>query len=235
MKKLSQRLSLTLVALLFGFMVILQFQTVKHPKQQDSKDLKQLQTDLAKAQQKHIKLNYQLSQSQQLLNKYQTSQKSSQLQTMKDALAQQKVQAGLTKKSGQGDLIIVKPLIGGNDPFSEGTVSATLIRELLNVLNEYGATDVAVGGERIVNITPIRMVHTDLLINDQKMPGLPFSIQVLSQDPANFKDQLDRSSVLDDFARKGLTLDVQIKDNLTLPAYLSSITFNNLKPAKGGS
>lgn len=235
MKRFSQSLSLTVVAMFFGFMLILQFQTVKHPKQKDPRSLTQLQSDLAKVQKEHIRLNTQLTLSEQLLNKYQTSQKSDQLQTMKDALDQQKVQAGLTKKTGQGDLIVIKPLIGGKDPFGGGTVTAVLIRQFLNVLNEYGATDVAVGGERIVNITPIRMVHSDLLVNDQKMPNIPFTVQVLAQDPAKLKDQLQGSSVMDDFARNGLTLDVQIKDDVTLPAYQSTITFNYLQPAKGGS
>ena len=190
MKRFRQRLSLTVVAMFFGFMLILQFQTVKHPKQKDPRNLTQLQADLAKVQKEHIKLNTQLTQSEQLLNTYQTSQKSNQLQTMKDALDQQKVQAGLTQKTGQGDLIVIKPLIGGKNPFGGGTVNAVLIRQFLNVLNEFGATDVAVGGERIVNISPIRMVHSDLLVNDQKMPGLPFTVQVLAQDPAKLKDQL---------------------------------------------
>ena len=39
---------------------------------------------------------------------------------------------------------------------------------------------------------------------------------------------------MDDFARNGLTIDVQIKDDVTLPAYQSAITFNYLQPAKGG-
>lgn len=231
---LSQRFSLAFVAMFFGFMVVLQFQTTKHPQQKDTRNIAQLQSDLTKAQKQHIALNNDLSQAEQLLNKYQNTQSGNQLQTMKGALQQQKLKAGVVPKTGSGDQIVVKTLIGGKNPFNDGIVTAVLIRELINVLNEYGATDLAVGGERIINITPIRMVHTDLLINDQKIPPPPLTIQVLSTKPDKLKEQLAGSSVLDDFARAGLTLDISVKAKLTLPAYPSAITFNYLNPAKGG-
>ncbi|HSU79146.1 MAG TPA: DUF881 domain-containing protein [Candidatus Angelobacter sp.] len=235
MASLGQRLSLTIVAVFFGFMLVLQFQTIKHPKVKDTRDISQLQSDLAKAQNQHIKLNAELTQSEQLLNKYQSSQKENLVNTMKETLQQQKEQAGLTSKEGTGDLIVIKPLVGGNDPFSnDGIITADLMRSLINVLNEYGAIDIAVGGERIINITPIRMVHNDLLINDQKMPEVPYSVHVLTPDPDKLKTLLDVSPVLDDFARAGLTLSVSIKKQVSLPAYQSPIKFSYVKPVEGG-
>jgi uncharacterized protein YlxW (UPF0749 family) len=232
---LRQRLSLTIVAMFFGFLLILQFQTIKHPKVRDTRNIFQLQSDLAKAQNQHIELNSELTQSEQLLNKYQSSQKENLVKTMKETLQQQKVEAGLTPKEGPGDLIVIKPLVGGNDPFAnDDIITANLMRSLINDLNEYGATDLAVGGTRIINITPIRSVHEDLYINDQKMPELPYAIQVLTNDPAKLKTLLDVSPVLDDFARAGLTLDVSIQKKVSLPAYQSPIKFNYVKPVEGG-
>jgi uncharacterized protein YlxW (UPF0749 family) len=232
---LGKRLSLTIVAMFFGFMLVLQFQTIKHPKVRDTRNIFQLQSDLAKEQKQHIDLNSELTQSEQLLNRYQSSQKENLVETMKETLQQQKVEAGLTQKEGPGDLIVIKPLLGGNDPFSnDGIITAALMRQFINVLNEYGATDLAIGGERIINITPIRMVHNDLLINDQKMPEVPYSIQVLTDDPGKLKTLLDVSPVLDDFARAGLTLDVSIQKKVSLPAYQSPIKFNYVKPVEGG-
>jgi uncharacterized protein YlxW (UPF0749 family) len=108
------------------------------------------------------------------------------------------------------------------------------MRSLINDLNEYGATDIAVGGERIINITPIRMVHNNLLINDQKMPEVPYAVDVLTSDPTKLKTLLDVSPVLDDFARAGLTLNVSIKKTIRLPAYQSPISFQYVKPVEGG-
>src|ERR1700730_17888058 len=102
----------------FGFLLILQFQTIKHPKVRDTRNIFQLQSDLAKEQKQHIDLNSELTQSEQLLNRYQSSQKENLVETMKETLQQQKVEAGLTQKEGPGDLIVIKPLLGGNDPFS---------------------------------------------------------------------------------------------------------------------
>ncbi|WEG11660.1 DUF881 domain-containing protein [Pullulanibacillus sp. KACC 23026] len=230
-----ERLSLAIVALFFGFMVILQFKTISHPKQKDTKDIVELQSDLAKAQKEHITLNNQLSQAEQLLTKYENSQTDNKLQAMKEELEQQKVQAGVTAKTGKGDLIQLKKLIEGNDPFDSDSVTDVMMRNLINVLNEYGATDIAVSDERIINISPIRMVHDDLLINDQKLPQPPFNIEVLSDDPNKLKKELESSSVLDDFARAGLTLEVTVKPSITLPAYNDPIQFNSLKLTKGGS
>lgn len=237
MSSLGQRLSLAIVAMLFGFMVVLQFQTIKHPQQRDTRDVFQLQSDLAKAQKQHIALNNDLAQAEQLLNKYQSSQSGNQIQAMQGALQQQKIQAGVVPKTGEGDQIEVQTLIGGQTPFNDGIVTAVLIRRLINVLNEYGATDISCGGERIINITPIRMVHNNLLINDQNISNPPMTVDVLATDPAKLKEKLDSSSVLDDFARAGLILNVTVKTKLTVPAYQSPISFHYLKstPTQGGS
>jgi uncharacterized protein YlxW (UPF0749 family) len=232
----KQKLTFALIAVFFGFMLAMQFQTTKAPKNRDTRDIWQLQDDLTKAEKEHILLNRQLSSAQDLLNKYQSNNSGSKVEAMEEALEKQKRMAGVTPVSGQGLSITVKPLEGtgiGNQSYED--VTADLIRQLINELNFYGATDMSISGERIINISPIRMVHNELYINDHKIPGVPFTIKVLIASPEESKNRLSVSEAADNFARMGLGLDIVVKKKETLPAYNQEIKLHKMKPVEEGS
>lgn len=217
-------------------MLALQFQTTKAPKNRDTRDIWQLQDDLTKAEKSHILLNQELSGAQDLLNKYQSKSDNTKVTAMKDASEKEKVKAGLTSVTGQGLEITIQPLEGvgvGDESYQD--VTAELIRQLINELNLYGATDIAIAGERVINISPIRMVHDELYINDQNIPGVPFTIQVLIPSPEESKNKLSVSDAADNFARMGLALKIKTDDKITLPAYQDNIKLRYMKPAKEGS
>ena len=225
-----------LIAVFLGFMIALQFQTAKTPQNRDTRDIWQLQDDLTKEEKKHIQLNQQLADSIDLLQKYKSDSNSTKVTAIKDELKTQKRSAGLTDVTGKGLSITIQPLEGANiDNQSYEDVTADLLRQLINELNFYGATDVAIAGERVINISPIRMVHNDIYINDQKIPGVPFTIQALLPKPEDSKNRLSVSEVADNFARTGLGLNIKVENSITLSAYNEKVNLHYMKPVEGGS
>ncbi|MGV3488593.1 MAG: DUF881 domain-containing protein [Tuberibacillus sp.] len=232
----KNRAALAFIALFLGFMIALQFQTAKTPKNRDTRDIWQLQDDLTKEQKKHIQLNQELDGSLELLHKYESDSTKTKANAIKEELAEQKRVAGLTDVTGKGLTITIRSLEGTTlEDSSYEDVTADLIRQLINELNFYGATDIAIAGERVINISPIRMVHNDLYINDRKVPGVPFSVQAILPKPEDGKNGLSVSEVADNYARVGLVLNIQVEDNLTLPPYDQSIDLHYMKPTEGGS
>ncbi|WP_229745357.1 DUF881 domain-containing protein [Pullulanibacillus pueri] len=225
-------LSITLVTAFLGFMVALQFGVTKEDKPRDTRDIYQLQDDLTKAEKKHVQLNEQLSESNRLLEGYESDDTKSQLQTMKEALDKQKELAGETVKAGTGVLVTVQALAQGYSEAGEG-LNADLIRRLINELNTLGATDIAIADERLTNRSPIRMVHEIVYVNDHPLPDLPFPIRVLTPHPSDLKKRLEVSESMEDFAREGLTMMVKVEDRLKLPANGESEKVEYMKPVKG--
>ena len=232
----KQKITFALIAVFFGFMLALQFQTTKAPKNRDTRDIWQLQDDLTKAEKTHILLNRQLSSTEDLLDKYKGKSDATKMAAMREALDKEKNLAGLTEITGQGLSITVQPLEGvGINNQSYQDVTADLIRQLINELNYYGATAIAVSDERVINISPIRLVHNDLYINDRKIPGVPFTIDVIIPSPEKSKNRLSVSEPADNFARMGLALKIDVENQLTLPAYRQKIRLHYMRPVEEGS
>lgn len=227
---------MTLVMLLVGLMLAVQFETTKKPATRDTRDIWQLQEDLAKEQKTHQKLLTELDSANKLLQQYEGKQNQSKISAMKNELTTLKKKAGLTKVSGPGVVITVKPLV---DPSLIGSnykdVSPMLLRRLINELNQFGATDIAISGERVINTTPIRLVDGQTLINDRRLQDVPYSIKVLTDNPSDLNKRIQVSQSSNEFAREGLELATKVEKSITLPAYTQPIVIKYMKEVKGGS
>lgn len=234
--KVSKSISIALITLLVGFMLAIQFETAKKPKTRDTRDIWQLQEDLAKEQKTHEKLISELNSTESLLTDYKGKQDDSKIKAMNDALSDLKKKAGLTQVQGQGVEITVKPLV--DDSLVGQTyndVSPSLLRRLINELNEFGAKEISIAGERIINTTPIRLVNNETLINDHRLPGVPYKIDVLADNPDDLNKRIQVSQSSDEFAREGLQLDSVVKKSITIPAYTQPILVHYMKPVKEGN
>ncbi|TCP29095.1 uncharacterized protein YlxW (UPF0749 family) [Scopulibacillus darangshiensis] len=235
MKK-RHALTMTLVTLIIGFMLAIQFETTRNPQKRDTRDIWQLQEDLAKEEKRHIELNNEFKETSQLLQKYKTEQGNQKIMAMKEALKELKEKAGVTEKTGQGVILHIRPMVDTSlIEESYYSVSAILLRRLINELNQYGASEIAVSGERIINTTPIRVVQKKLFVNDHMISDVPFNIHVLTPRPKDFAKRVDVSQSGEDLAREGLVITAEVKKLVKLPAYTPNIGLNYLHTVKEDS
>jgi len=123
--------------------------------------------------------------------------------------------AGFLPLTGSGVRIKLFDAFGG---FTEDQiVHDSDVRDLINELNAAGALGVVVGGERITAHTAIRCAGPVILVNQRPIAVNPVIIEAVG-DANTLESSLSlvRTALL---ATKGVKLEVDKLDNLTLPAY----------------
>lgn len=223
------------VACILGFMLVLQFQIIHQPQKnvRDTRDVWQLRKDLEHEKMRTKKLNDERREIDQLLARYQNDASKQKVKTMKSALRELKKEAGLTKASGQGIIIHVEPLVSGSlIGETYHPVTAQLLRRLINELNSYGAREIAIAGQRVVETTPIRNVNGEIYVNDHRIPDVPFKIKVLANDAKKLHNEMVVSDSRREFAEAKLNLTSVTVDHLVLPAYDQPFLVQYMEPAK---
>ncbi|TWE08915.1 uncharacterized protein YlxW (UPF0749 family) [Neobacillus bataviensis] len=233
-------LSLTLIATLVGFMIAIQFQTVKKPVERDTRDIWQLREALLKEKELQSNLLSEIRSNEEKLSAYESKQKQSKEQALKDTLQELKIEAGLTDITGPGITLLIEPVI---EDVQLGTsvndsVSPELLKRLINELNMYEAKYVAIDGQRIINTTVIRDINGETKIDGHTLRGLPIEIKV-GVDDMNTAEKLSNrmkvSKARDEFFTESLRLSVSASNpNITIPAYDNSIRVKYMDPIKEG-
>ncbi len=234
-------LSFTLIATLVGFMIAIQFQTVKKPVERDTRDVWQLRAALLKEKELQSNLLSEIRSNEEKLAVYESKRKQSKEQTLKDTLQELKVETGLTEVSGPGITLQIEPVIEDVQLGASVTkvVSPDLLKRLLNELNMYEAKYVAIDGQRIINTTVIRDINGETKIDGHTIKGVPIEIQVGVDDLSTAEKLSNRmkvSNARDEFFTESLRLSVSAPiPNTMIPAYDKPIRIKFMEPIKEGS
>ncbi|MFC0524049.1 DUF881 domain-containing protein [Pontibacillus salicampi] len=224
------KLILSLIFGLVGFMVAIQFQTTQEPKERDTRDLWEVRTQIQAEQKAQQELFSQLSELDEMLEQYEGKTDSEKIAALKQSIQELEKRAGLTDVEGKGVLITIKPIFQNVDSGQVyPTISPELIQRLLNELNTYGATDIAVGNERITSLSPVRDVNGHTYVNNHPIPPLPVEIKVLANNPQRLMDYMEVSQSIDEFAIENLELAISLEKQITLPKYEQIPHLKNLK------
>jgi hypothetical protein len=126
-------------------------------------------------------------------------------------------QAGFAALSGPGIRIKMYDAVGGYT--EDQIVHDADVRDVINELTSAGAAGVAVGDQRIVATSSIRCAGPVILINHRPVQVDPVIISAVG-DPHILASSLNliHSTLM---ATKGVKLELEKSDRLTLPAYTS--------------
>ncbi|WHY79254.1 DUF881 domain-containing protein [Neobacillus sp. WH10] len=240
MDKPKINVSFTLVATVIGFMIAIQFQTVKKPVERDTRDVWQLREALLKEKELQSELLSEIRSNEEKLSAYESKRKLSKEQVLKDTLQELKIEAGLTEVTGPGITVQIEPVIEDTQlgvPVTR-VVSPELLKRLLNELNMYEAKYVAIDGQRIINTTVIRDINGDTKIDGHTIRSLPIEIKV-GVNEMNTAEKLSNrmkvSKAKDEFFTENLRLNISAPSpTITIPAYDNSIRIKYMEPIKEG-
>ncbi|MEH7353023.1 DUF881 domain-containing protein [Neobacillus drentensis] len=240
MDKPKINISFTLVATVIGFMIAIQFQTVKKPVERDTRDVWQLREALLKEKELQSELLSEIRSNEEKLSAYESKRKLSKEQVLKDTLQELKIEAGLTEVTGPGITVQIEPVIEDAKlgvPVTR-VVSPELLKRLLNELNMYEAKYVAIDGQRIINTTVIRDINGDTKIDGHTIRSLPIEIKV-GVNEMNTAEKLSNrmkvSKARDEFFTENLRLNISAPNpTITIPAYDNSIRIKYMEPIKEG-
>jgi uncharacterized protein YlxW (UPF0749 family) len=235
--------SFTIIALVIGFMIAIQFQTVQKPVVRDTRDVWQLREDLLKEKELQSKLIKEIRSNDDKIAMYETERRQSKEQVLRETLDELKIEAGLTPITGPGIILTVEPdfaeIVLGQ-PVTN--VSPELLQRLLNELNMYEAKFVSIDGKRIINTTVIRDINTETTIDGQAIAKIPFEVKVVAEDMQTAEKLYNRMQVsksVEEFFIDNLRVTISKPQRVvTVPAYQNKITVRYMEPIKadkGGS
>ena len=240
MDKSKLYLSFTLIAVVIGFMMAIQFQTVKKPVERDTRDIWQLRDALLKEKELESNLLSEISSNDQKLAAYESKQKQSKEQALKDTLQELKEEAGLSDITGPGITLKIEPVyeeVELGQPVTK-VVSPELLKRLLNELNMYEAKYVSIDGQRIINTTVIRDINSETKIDGHSLKSLPIEVKVGVDDMKTAEKLYNRmqvSKAVEEFFIENLRLTVsQPSSAVTVPAYADPIRIHYMDAVKEG-
>ncbi|WP_059170807.1 DUF881 domain-containing protein [Bacillus sp. FJAT-27445] len=231
--------SFSLVAAIIGFMIAIQFQTIKEPADvRDTRDIWQLRQDILKEKKLQSDLLAEIRSTEDKIAGYETKRQNGKGQVLRETLDELKSEAGLTKAAGPGIILTIEPvyeevLIG--DPISN-TVSPDLLKRLTNELNMYEAKQISIDGQRVINSTVIREISSETRIDGHRLSTLPIEIKVIAgntQSAEKLSNRMKASQSMEEFFIENLRLTVSdALPDIEIEAYENPVRINTMKPAK---
>ncbi len=225
-------ISFSIILIVIGFMLAVQFQTIKEPVVRDTRDMWELRDDLKKSQELHSELINEIYKYEQLIEQYNTERVDSKETVLRETLDELKAEAGLTEVNGSGIVLTVDRAF--NDlGVPADSVSADILRRLINDLNSFQAEAISIDGHRVINTTVIREIQRITKIDSYSINSLPFDIKVISNDAEKLYNRLKASEAVDEFFVENLKLSIsKPHDEITIPAFDDPIRVMHMEPVK---
>lgn len=220
MNKRTQWL-MSIVFLLVGFMLAVQFQTTSYEAQsRDTRDVWEVREDLNRQQDSQQELLEKITAADQTLGDYENQSSHEQVETLKASIQSLEHNIGLQQKEGEGLELTISAIFQDQAaPQTYPSVSPPLLSRLINELNTYGAEDISIGSERITNLSPIRDVNGSTYVNNRPIGSLPLTIRVLAEDTNRLIDYMKASPTQDVFNIDHMDIQFEKKQRLVLPKF----------------
>ncbi len=207
--------SLTVVCLLLGIVIAMQYRSVKLNntlavyEQQRSSDLI---ADLLRVQKNNEQLKQRIDELQKDLDTYRTRGKDDNefIQELRDDILELQIIAGKKTVKGKGVIVTIESV--GNAQVDDSSILA--------VLNELRAADVqalAVNDERIIATSEVRRAGSYMMVNGRKLLP-PYIIKAIAE-PTKLESSLKiMGGVVEMLKYYNLKVDVKQEENVIIPA-----------------
>lgn len=234
--KVSNKILLASATLVLGFMISLHLNVASEVEERDTRDLWEIRSLLIEEQSRQQELQEEYNRLETIKREYETSSHSGQINTLRESIQMLELEAGLTRVEGEGIVISLQPNYGGSeieDGFPE--LDSELLNRLINELNVYGATAIAVEEERVVNHSAIRDVDQLVFINQRPIKDLPIEIRVLTDDANRLQNYMEVSQSKLEFSLQNIDLLIETREDLSLPGYTDPIQFDKINIIEEGA
>lgn len=202
----------TLVLLLIGFMVAVQYNSLENPEKRDTRDIWAIRQELAEEKKLHLELLSEVRELDRTIASYRSLKESSAGQALNDTVDKLREKAGTTDIVGPGIVIEVRPSaesVAYGIPIT--SISSDLLTRFVNDVNRFKGIDMEIDGKRYNILSSIRVINGSTSVNGLNVSTPPFTIKIISQtlsDSEKLYNYLLASSIHDDFYLDNLVLDI---------------------------
>ncbi|WP_425446990.1 DUF881 domain-containing protein [Dethiothermospora halolimnae] len=228
MKNLKNKLAITIVCIILGIIIAIQFKTVRKTVGEDNiiptQRAEQLAVELKKLKEEKKNLLKELEDVENKVEQYEKGEadKNDYVQNLSDKLKKYRMLGGYEPVDGPGVIVTL------NDPnleaeFSDGTSTLVnryeFILQIISNLNAAGAEAISINGQRYTGYTEIEPAAQHLMINGTST-DLPVEIKAIGN-PQNLENSLRlyRGAVWYMENEYYIQVDIEKEENVEIPKY----------------
>jgi len=207
----------TIVLLIIGLMIAIQYNTVKSPEVRDTRDIWAIRNELATEKNLHSELLSEIRELDSTIHTYESLEDKNTGKVLTETVDKLYQQAGMTDLSGPGIVIKVQPSkesIAYGIPISG--ISPDLLTRFVNDLNSFKGNYLEVDGKRFTTLSSIRDINGITAVNGLNVSTPPFEMKIITQsfsDGEKLYNYLLASSIHDDFYLDNLILEIDKPKN----------------------
>lgn len=228
---MRNQLKFSIVLLIVGFMIAIQYNTMQKPKERDTRDMWAIRHELAAEKQLHSQLLSEIRELDETIRKYESLDDENTGKALTETVDKLYEQAGMTNIGGPGLIIEVEPSpesIAVGNPITG--ISPDLLTRFVNEINRVDWRALAIDGQRYTSLSSIREINGFTTVNGINISTPPFTIKIITetfQDSEKIYSTLLASRIHDDFYLDDLILNVEDpQENVEIRGWKSS--FENL-------
>ncbi|MDI6604895.1 MAG: DUF881 domain-containing protein [Thermoanaerobacteraceae bacterium] len=237
--KVFQAMLLSLVFIIIGFMISVQFKTIqgqsKLAASTNDNRVEELTQQLKNATDEKKTLEQQIEELNKKINILDntSSKTDAAINTITQELNKYKAIAGFTKMTGPGVIITVNDSDiqpkNGEDPNMFLVHDEDLIN-IVNTLKVGGAEAISINGQRLIATSEIRCVGPTININSTTYAP-PYIIKAIGNPDTLVASLNIKGGIIETLKYYGIKVDIQKSDNLEIPAFMNPINFKYAKIA----
>ncbi|SMC41439.1 DUF881 domain-containing protein [Papillibacter cinnamivorans] len=227
--------SIGAVCVLLGFLLTLQFKSVKANTVTDETNatrVETLQSLLNEERTKNDELSEQIEQYKTELDRYHedAAKQGDYTEALTAELSEAELLAGLTDVEGPGVEVVMQDSTAGDATGEEADylIHDSDILSVINELRDAGAEAISLNGQRILATSEVRCSGATVSINNVRTAA-PFVIDAIG-DPETLHGALTmRNGVVDILGQWKISVDVTMSDSLLVPKYNGVLNFQYAK------
>ncbi|MCZ2258868.1 DUF881 domain-containing protein [Sporosarcina sp. G11-34] len=209
----------SIVLLIIGLMLAIQYNTVKNPEERDTRDIWAIRQELTMEKQLNSELLSEIRELDKTIHTYDSLEDGNTEKALTETVDKLYKQAGMTDLKGTGFVMEVRPSeesIALGIPISG--ITPDLLNKFVNDLNRFKGISLEIDGKRFTTLSSIRDINGITTVNGLNVSTPPFKMKVITQsleDGEKLYNYLLASPIHDDFYLENFNLDIH-KPNSTM-------------------
>lgn len=200
----------TLILLIVGFMVAVQYNSMKQPEERDTRDIWAIRQELSAEKQYQSELLSEIREIDKTISTYKSLNDANTGMALSETVDKLYKQAGMTDISGPGITLNVRPSaesVAFGIPITG--ISPDLLTRFVNELNRFNGISLEIDGKRFTTLSAIRDINGITSVNGLHISTPPFTIKIITptiDDSEKLYNFLSASTIRDDFYLDNLLL-----------------------------